>query len=57
MKFAWRTEKEQENIAKHGIMFSDAVEIFRDPFRKEAGKELTSVPQGVRRRVFRHPAR
>jgi len=35
MEFAWRPEKEQENIAKHGINFTDAREIFRDPFRME----------------------
>ena len=35
MKFAWRPEKEQENIIKHGITFKDAAEIFRDPFRME----------------------
>jgi len=35
MEFAWRSEKEQENIAKHGINFTDAREIFRDPFRME----------------------
>jgi uncharacterized DUF497 family protein len=35
MKFAWKAEKERENIIKHGIKFMDAVEIFRDPFRME----------------------
>lgn len=35
MKFAWKAEKEQENIIKHGIEFMDAIEIFRDPFRME----------------------
>jgi len=35
MKFAWLPEKEQDNIAKHGITFSDAVQIFRDPRRIE----------------------
>jgi uncharacterized DUF497 family protein len=35
MKFAWSPEKEQENIIKHGINFSDAVQIFRDPRRIE----------------------
>jgi uncharacterized DUF497 family protein len=35
MKFAWQTAKEQENIGKHGINFSDATQIFRDPRRIE----------------------
>jgi uncharacterized DUF497 family protein len=35
MEFAWSLEKEQDNIAKHGINFADAKEIFRDPFRME----------------------
>jgi len=35
MKFAWYPEKERDNIAKHGITFSDASQIFRDPFRME----------------------
>jgi uncharacterized protein len=35
MEFAWTQEKEQYNIIKHGVNFSDAMEIFRDPFRME----------------------
>jgi len=35
MEFAWRPEKEQDNIDKHGINFTDAQEIFRDLFRME----------------------
>ena len=35
MKFAWQPEKERRNIAKHGIAFSDAIEVFRDAFRME----------------------
>jgi len=35
MEFAWTQEKEQDNIIKHGINFTDAIEIFRDPFRME----------------------
>ena len=35
MKFAWQPEKERLNIAKHGIAFSDAIEVFRDAFRME----------------------
>jgi len=35
MEFAWTQEKEQDNITKHGINFTDALEIFRDPFRME----------------------
>jgi uncharacterized DUF497 family protein len=35
MEFAWRSEKEQDNIAKHGVNFADAVQIFRDPRRIE----------------------
>jgi uncharacterized DUF497 family protein len=35
MKFAWLPEKEQDNIDKHKVNFSDAVQIFRDPRRIE----------------------
>ena len=35
MKFAWQPEKERQNIAKHHVTFSDAIQIFRDPCRME----------------------
>jgi uncharacterized DUF497 family protein len=35
MEFAWLPDKELDNIAKHGINFTDAIQIFRDPFRIE----------------------
>lgn len=35
MKFTWRLEKERDNIGKHGVAFSDAAQIFRDPRRIE----------------------
>ena len=35
MNFVWLPEKERDNIKKHGIDFSDAVQIFKDPRRIE----------------------
>jgi uncharacterized DUF497 family protein len=35
MEFVWSPQKERENIAKHGISFSDAAQVFRDPRRIE----------------------
>ncbi len=31
-EFEWDSEKAQINIAKHGIFFEEAVEVFFDPF-------------------------
>lgn len=31
MEFEWDEEKEQKNIAKHGISFARPVQTFRDP--------------------------
>ena len=35
MKFEWQLEKELDNIHKHNVNFSDAIQIFRDPCRIE----------------------
>ena len=45
MKFAWQPEKEQENIIKHGISFSDAVQVFRDPSRIERHDDDSSYAE------------
>ena len=31
MEFEWDLAKEQANIAKHGLTFSEAIESFQDP--------------------------
>ena len=43
MEFAWLPEKEQDNIAKHGINFTDASQIFRDPRRIERHDDDSSI--------------
>ncbi len=43
MKFAWLPEKEQDNIAKHKISFSDAVQVFTDPRRIERHDDDSSI--------------
>ena len=35
MHFEWDLKKEQDNIALHGVNFTDAAEVFRDYFRIE----------------------
>ena len=35
MKFEWQPEKELDNIQKHKISFSDAVQVWNDHFRME----------------------
>jgi uncharacterized DUF497 family protein len=45
MIFAWHPEKEQENINKHGVNFSDASQIFRDPCRIERHDDDSSVDE------------
>ena len=35
MEFEWQSEKEQDNILKHGVTFSDAIRVFNDPRRIE----------------------
>jgi uncharacterized DUF497 family protein len=41
-KFEWDPEKEQENIAKHKLSFSFAIQIWRDPDRIERYDEWHS---------------
>jgi len=43
MKFAWLPEKERDNIEKHGVAFSDAAQIFRDPRRIERHDDDSSI--------------
>ena len=45
MNFVWQSEKEQENIKKHGINFPDAVQIFRDPRRIERHDDDSSISE------------
>ncbi|WP_019894716.1 BrnT family toxin [Hydrogenovibrio halophilus] len=33
MQFEWDEQKNQQNILKHGIAFSQAKKIFQDPFQ------------------------
>ena len=35
MVFEWDSEKEQDNVEKHGIHFETAKQVFFDPFRME----------------------
>lgn len=32
MHWTWDPAKNRENLRKHGILFEDAIEIFKDPF-------------------------
>jgi uncharacterized DUF497 family protein len=34
MEFEWDEEKNRANIAKHGIAFEDAIEVFEDPSQR-----------------------
>ena len=43
MQFEWDDNKEKLNIAKHGIDFSTAALIFRDPMRIELYDETHSA--------------
>lgn len=45
MKFEWDSEKEQKNIAKHGISFRLAKRVFNDPNRIEKYDELHSIDE------------
>lgn len=31
LQFAWDGDKEHENVAKHGVAFSEAAQVFLDP--------------------------
>ena len=35
LKFEWDTGKERENFRKHGVLFTDASDVFRDYYRVE----------------------
>jgi uncharacterized DUF497 family protein len=43
MEFEWDSKKEEINIVAHGITFSDAMEVFRDPFRMERHDDDSST--------------
>ncbi len=32
--FIWNSEREEQNILKHGVSFGEAAEAFRDPFKR-----------------------
>ena len=36
MDFEWDAKKRQDNIKKHGVDFTEAIQVFRDPLRIEA---------------------
>ena len=48
MEFEWDLTKELENLRKHGIPFSDAVESFLDPH----GFQLVDAKHSVREKRF-----
>ena len=49
MEFEWDLNKEVENVKKHGVAFSDAVECFEDP----SGFALSDrVHSGAEQRYF-----
>jgi uncharacterized DUF497 family protein len=35
MDFEWDEKKRQNNIKKHGVDFTEAIQVFRDPLRLE----------------------
>jgi len=35
MDFEWDAQKRQDNIKKHGVDFTEALQVFRDPLRIE----------------------
>ena len=35
MDFEWDAQKRQDNIKKHGVDFTEALQVFRDPLRLE----------------------
>ena len=43
MKFEWDEKKNQTNIKKHKISFTQAAYVFSDPLRKETYDEKHSV--------------
>ena len=45
MEFAWLPEKEQDNFDKHGVSFSDAIQIWRDPCRIERHDDDSSITE------------
>jgi uncharacterized DUF497 family protein len=45
MIFEWLPEKELDNIQKHKVNFSDAIQIFRDPCRIERHDNDSSITE------------
>jgi uncharacterized protein len=35
MDFEWDAKKQHDNIKKHGVDFTEAIQVFRDPLRIE----------------------
>jgi uncharacterized DUF497 family protein len=48
-RFVWDSEKASTNLAKHGISFEDACQVFFDPFFK---MEDASIPNEQREAVI-----
>ena len=48
MEFEWALSKELENLRKHGVTFSEAVESFLDP----QGFQLVDAKHSVREKRF-----
>jgi len=41
--FAWNIQKENENVRKHGISFTEAAEVFRDQTRPDQTRPERSL--------------
>lgn len=46
MRFEWDANKASANIAKHGVSFEEAMEVFYDPNALERYDELHSITEG-----------
>ncbi|MCF2150936.1 BrnT family toxin [Desmonostoc muscorum LEGE 12446] len=55
MKFEWDQQKNQANIAKHGLDFADTPRVFNLPLRislderQDYGKEYVTIQAGIGR--------
>ena len=45
MRFEWDANKASANIAKHGVSFEEAMEVFYDPNALERYDELHSITE------------
>ena len=51
MRFEWDSEKAEVNLAKHGVAFEEAVEVFLDPNALEEFDQLHSDQEPRFRRL------